>query len=118
MRMILMTDLKCILEATRITFAQHEIFSWTKHYKKIDGESDKIFPVFVNYEIVGSFISENKIKMIISLREFSFSEDIFKRVLRELEEDVTRIIAERIPETDGKIEIIFEFKQRMLQLPY
>ena len=111
-----MMDLKPILAALRITFSEYEKFSWTAHYKKIDRDSDKIFPVFVNYEIAGSFISENKIKVIVSLKEFSFSEELIKRVLRELEAEVIGIIAERIPETDGKIEIVFEFKQKMLHL--
>ena len=65
MEVIPMTDLKCLLESFRINFAQHEIITWTRHYEKIDNGFDKIYPAFVNYEIAGSFISEDNIKVIV-----------------------------------------------------
>jgi hypothetical protein len=118
MEEILMSDLESILEAVRISFAQHEILSWATNYKKIDRDSDKIYPTWINFEIVGAYIQKNKIKVIASLKEFSFSEEIYKRVLREFEDEVINIVTERIPESIDKIEIIFEFKQKMLQLSY
>jgi len=111
-----MTDLKPILNAVRLSFSQHEIFSWGTDYKKIVRDSGINFPVRIHYEVVGSFLSDNKIKVIASLKEFSISEQIFDEILRELKEAVINIIKERTPETNEKIEIIFQFKDKMVQL--
>jgi hypothetical protein len=111
-----MTDLKSIVEAVRINFAEHYIITWDTNYTNFDRDSEKIFPAWINYEIAGSYIHNNQIKIIVSIKEFSCSEYIIKRVLRDLEEEVKSKITERIPETNNKIEIVFEFKQKMLQL--
>ena len=111
-----MNDLKPLLNAVRLSFSEEEKFTWQSSYRKIVKDSHLNFPVRISYEIVGSFLSGNKISVITRLREFSLSEEIFKAILKELEDNVIQVITHRTPETYNQIEIIFELKQKMLHM--
>ena len=112
-----MADLKTILESIRIRFAEHEIWTWGTSFREIDRDSEKIFPAFINYEIIGAFIYNEKINVIVLIKEYSLSNEIISGAMKELRQEVIDKVKQRIPETNNKIEVIFEFKQRILNLP-
>ena len=46
-----MTDLKSIVEAVRISFAEHELWAWGTNYEKFDRDSEKIYPAWLHFLI-------------------------------------------------------------------
>lgn len=100
-----MTEIKDILEAIRTRYMEKEIMSYEEDYLFDDGGTVQ-YMVEGKYEIIGAFQSNNRIKVIVHIKEFSCSEDVFDRAIEDFENYVKEKIIERVPDVENYLDIL------------
>jgi len=111
-----MANLAAILEAVRIRFAGAEIMSLQLNYYNRDKGGEVLYPALIKYEIAGSYISNNRVKIIIVINEFSCAKRFFQKAVKDFDEIVKMKISKRIPETNNLIDLMFGFGEKQLNL--
>lgn len=100
-----MMALKDILEAIRIRYMDEEIMDYEEEYVFDDGGTVQ-YLVEGKYGIIGAFQSNNRIKVIVLIKEFSCSVDVFDEAIGDFESHIKKKIIERVPEVEDYLDIL------------
>jgi len=108
-----MSNQNSLVESIRIAFSKSESFNLVTIYRKITKNKNKIYPVWINYEIAGCFMHNDKIKVIVIMKQNNFNEEVSQEVFSQMRYDILCLIQKRIRKPIRNIEIVFNFSKKM-----
>lgn len=101
----MMVNLISVLEGIRIRFAEPQSMNFEETWVFEEGGT-VTYSVFIEYKLIGAFLEENRIKVVVNIKRFDCSEDVFDIAIEAFEKNVKAEIVKRIPETLGCIDIL------------
>lgn len=110
-----MVDLRCIIEAIKLQFSKPESMKF-EDIQFFDKSGSGNISMSIGYEIIGAYLDNHRIKVVINIRKFDCFEIPFGLLLKELQRKLRQEILKRIPEADGDIDISFIIATIMKEL--
>lgn len=108
-----MSNQESLVESIRVAFSKNESFNLVTTYRKIKKNANKIYPVWINYEIAGCFMHDSKIKVITIIKQNNFNEEVSQEVFSQMRYDILHLIQRRIQKPMGNIEILLGFNNEL-----